>query len=186
MKALIIYATVEGQTRKIAEDVSRRFEELGWSAALMNVSEQYEFTLERPDAVLLAAPVHANDYPSEFIEFVQRESGWLNAQPTALISVSLSIHSQFDDERDAVLALPDALSIYTGWRPGMVHHAAGALRFGEYDFFKRLMVRYMATREVKDADKTQNYEFTDWDALAEFIEQFAASANAGEARAMAS
>ncbi|MCO6186360.1 flavodoxin domain-containing protein [Rhizobium sp. L1K21] len=175
MKALIIYATVEGQTRKIAETSARYLEENGWSVSLMNVSQQFEFALERPDAVLLMAPVHANDYTSDFIEFVRRESSWLNSVPSAFVSVSLSIHSQFEDERTAVVELPETLSIYTGWRPSMVHHAAGALRFGEYDFFKRLMVRYMATREVKTADKSQNHEFTDWDALKAFVQDFANS-----------
>lgn len=175
MKALIIYATVEGQTRKIAETAARDFEEQGWSASLMNVAEQFEFTLERPDAVLLLAPVHANDYPADFIEFVRREADWLNSMPTAFVSVSLSIHSQFEDERNAVIELPETLSVYTGWNPGMVHHAAGALRFEEYDFFKRLMVRYMATREVKTADKGQNHEFTDWDALKLYVQAFAKS-----------
>ena len=173
MKALIIYATVEGQTRKVAETAARRFEDLGWKAALMNVAEPAEFTLERPDAVLLMAPVHSNDYPSDFREFVEQETEWLNSLPTAFISVSLSIHSEFKDERDAVLVLPEALSVHTGWRPLMVHHAAGALRFTEYDFFKRFLVRHMATREAKTADGKQNYEFTDWNALEVFVAEFA-------------
>ncbi len=172
MKALIIYGTVEGQTRKIAETAAGYFEELGWSAALMNVAEQYEYTLERPDAVVLAAPVHANEYPSDFIEFVMEEADWLNGLPSAFISVSLSIHSEFEDERETVMHLPEALSVYTAWCPAMVHHAAGALRFEEYDFFKRIMVRYMATREAKKADKSQNQEFTDWAALKAFVTEF--------------
>ena len=175
MKVLIIYATVEGQTRKIAQTAAQEFENRGWNAALMNVAEPVEFTLERPDAVLLAAPVHANDYPGDFLEFVGQEAEWLNSLPSAFVSVSLSIHSDFKDERDAVLVLPETLSVHTGWKPSMVHHAAGALRFEEYDFFKKFLVRHMATREAKSADGKHNHEFTDWTALSEFIGEFTAS-----------
>ncbi len=180
MRALLVYATVEGQTRKIADEAAKYLEDAGWQASVMNAAEPAEFSLERPTAVILLAPVHANDYPEVLIEFIQQEAEWLNSLPTAFISVSLSIHSDFEDEKEAVLALPEALALHTGWQPDMVHHAAGALKFNDYDFFKKWLARHMTTREAKAVDTHQNYEFTDWDAVKSFVLEFAETAKAGK------
>ncbi len=59
MNILIAYATVEGQTRKIATQLAEIFENRGWQVALQNTAGMMEFILNRPDAAILLAPVHA-------------------------------------------------------------------------------------------------------------------------------
>ena len=100
MRYCIAYATVEGQTRTIAATIADLIEKGGDAVLLMNMSEMFEFTLERPDGVILCAPVHTSHYPAEFISFVSREAEWLNALPSAFVSVTLSITSEDAAERD--------------------------------------------------------------------------------------
>jgi menaquinone-dependent protoporphyrinogen oxidase len=171
MKLMIIYATIEGQTRKIAERIAAHAEEKGHAAALMNVNAAQEFGLEKPDAVILAAPIHAARYPTPFVDFVHREKDWLNALPSAFVSVTLSIDSEHDDERAAAANFPETLKAETGWRPKAVHNAAGALRFTEYDFFKRWMMRRIAEAEGAPTDRG-DVEFTDWRLLDDFVDAF--------------
>jgi menaquinone-dependent protoporphyrinogen oxidase len=175
MNIIILYTTVEGQTRKIAESMARFYEGRGWHVAIANVMNMMEFGLERPDAVIMAAPVHAGRYPTPLMHFIRQEKDWLNSVPSAFVSVSLSIRSDDADERAEAQAYPNALMAETGWTPKMIHHAAGALRFTEYDFFKRWMVKRIAKNDGRPADKSQDYEFTNWDALEVFCAEFAAS-----------
>ncbi len=144
MKILIVYASIEGQTRKIAETAAARIEAKGHQAALMNVAMMAEFSLENPDGVMLMAPIHAGRYPTPFVDFVHREQAWLNGLPLALVSVTLAIGSENEDERKQAASFPDALQAETGIKPALIHNAAGALRFTEYDFFKRWIMRYIA------------------------------------------
>lgn len=176
MKILIAYTSIEGQTRKIAEVIADRIEERGNSAALMNIAGMAEFSLERPDAVILCAPIHAGRYPTPFTDFVHREKDWLNGLPSAFVSVSLSIHSEHADERREAENYPEALKAETGWQPLMHHNAAGALRFTEYDFFKRWMMKRIAEKEGAASNGKQDIEFTDWAALAAFVDQFGEAA----------
>lgn len=173
MNIVILYATVEGQTRKIAETVANFFEGRGWHVAISNVNNMMEFGLERPDAAILLAPVHAGRYPTPFFHFIHQEKDWLNSVPTAFVSVSLSIVSEEKDERDEALAYPAALLAETGWTPTSVHHAAGALRLAEHDFFKRWMVRRLSKNVGGEPSPNGDREFTDWAALEAFCAGFA-------------
>lgn len=172
MNILIAYATVEGQTRKIAAQLAETFENRGWQVALQNTAGMMEFILNRPDAAILLAPVHAGRYPTPFTHFVRQEADWLNSVPSAFVSVSLSIVSDNADERQEAEDSPTGLLAETGWQPLAIHHAGGALRLAEYDFFKRWMVRRLS-RNAPAGEQKGDREFTDWAALELFASEFA-------------
>lgn len=178
MIILVGYATVEGQTRKIAEAVASAVESTGNHALLFDTASGGEYAVEHPFAAILCAPVHAARYPGSFAAFVGQEVTWLNTVPSAFVSVSMLIRSEFEEEREEAAHFPDTLLSETGWKPRLIHHAAGALRYREYDFFKRWIIRRMAAHENAPTDVTRDHEFTDWTALAAFVQQFLASAKA--------
>lgn len=176
MIVLVGYVSIEGQTRKIAEAIATRIEKDGHRAVLFNVMSMAEYALERPSAAILCAPIHAGRYPEPFADFVRRERDWLSSVPNAFVSVSLFIRSDVEGEREEARHFPDALTAETGWTPDHVHHAAGAFRFSEYDFFKRWMMKRMAEREGASLNAGEDVEFTDWTALDGFVSEFLASA----------
>jgi menaquinone-dependent protoporphyrinogen oxidase len=53
-----------------------------------------------------------------------------------------------------------------------IHHAAGALKYTEYDFFRRWMLKRIAKKEGGPVDTSLDHEFTDWDALDAFVRTF--------------
>lgn len=176
MIVLVGYATVEGQTRKIAEAVASTIEAAGHRALLFDAASGAEYALGRPEAAILCAPVHAARYPAAFARFVGQEASWLNSVPSAFVSVSMLIRSEFEEEQEEARQFPGSLLEETGWRPGKIHHAAGALRYTEYDFFKRWIIRRMAEHENAPTDMTKDHEFTDWTALSAFVTEFLAAA----------
>lgn len=178
MIILVGYVSIEGQSRKIAETIAAQIERGGDRAVLFNVVTGAEFGVDHPQAAILCAPIHGGRYPAPFVDFVRREKDWLKSVPSAFVSVSLFIRSEFEEEREEAMHFPDALMAETGWVPGMVHHAAGALRYTEYDFFKRWMAKRLAEHEGAPTDTRQIHEFTDWAALQAFTGEFLAAARA--------
>lgn len=176
MIILVGYATVEGQTRKIAEAIASTIEAAGHQALLFDIASGAEYAVGHPEAAILCAPVHAARYPATFQAFLRQEASWLNGVPTAFVSVSLLIRSEFEEEQEEATHFPDTLLQESGWKPGMIHHAAGALRYTEYDFFKRWIIRRMAEHENAPTDVSRDHEFTDWTALSAFVTAFLASA----------
>ncbi len=63
----------------------------------------------------------------------------------------------------------------TGWTPAITRHVAGALRYTEYDYFKRLIMRRIARQQGGDTDTSRDHEYTDWDDLTRFVDEFMAA-----------
>lgn len=182
MIILVGYTSIEGQTRKIASAVAEQIEDRGHRAILFDVATMAEYALERPEAALLCAPVHGGRYPKPFFDFVRRERDWLNTVPSAFMSVSLLIASDFPEEREEARHFSDLVVAETGWTPRDIAHVAGALRFTEYDFFKRWMVRRIVdkTPAGDGAAGRGDKEFTDWQDVAGFVDTWLQKALAFE------
>jgi menaquinone-dependent protoporphyrinogen oxidase len=48
----------------------------------------------------------------------------------------------------------------------------GALRFTEYDYFQEQIVKFIVMKRGDAAGPARDREFTDWQALAEFVDGF--------------
>jgi menaquinone-dependent protoporphyrinogen oxidase len=173
---LTAYATVEGHTATIAARVSQQIEAAGHQVILADLSQPGFGVPARIDAAILCAPIHAGRYPPAMIRFVQDWKSELVDIPTALVTVSLAIASKNEEERAEATAYPDRLKAETGFSANVQHHAAGALKYVEYDFFKRWMLRRIAEKEGGPVDTWRDHELTDWTALEGFVRSFLARA----------
>lgn len=172
MIVLIAYGTVEGHTGDIAARIAEIAENAGNQAIVANLADPGFAVPGRFDAVILCAPVHVGHYPSRVMSFVTNWKHALSEVPTAFVSVSLAIASKNPQERQEAEAYPEQLQKKTGWKPDKVHHAAGALKYVEYDFFKRWIMRRIAGSEGGPVDTSKDYVLTDWNALDQFIRDF--------------
>ncbi len=172
MIILIAYATVEGQTTTIAAHIAGQVEAAGHQAILVDLAQPGFGLPAGIDAAILCAPIHAGRYPATMIRFVQDWKSELEGIPTALVTVSLAIASEHEDERAEAVAYPERLRAETGFKPKVLHHAAGALKYVEYDFFKRWMLRRIAESEGAPVDTSRDHELTDWNAIDGFVRSF--------------
>lgn len=172
MTVLVLYATVEGHTRKIAEHAADKLEKSGQAVVLADVREPGFAIPGRFDGVLICAPIHIGRYPSSVAQFLIDWKAALVEVPTALVSVSLGIHSDSAEDRAEAESYPAKLERKTGFHIAKVHHAAGALKYLEYDFFKRMLMRQIASKESGPVDTSRDHEFTDWAALDAFVQTF--------------
>lgn len=175
MHVVILFATVEGQTRKIARHMAGTVQSLGHDVTVYDAADLEDVDLDLADAFIAAAPVHIGRFPAPFVHWVKERADALNGKRSAFVSVSLGIASQFEAEKREIDAIGEAFFAETGWHPGAVHHAAGALRYTRYDFLKRLLMRHIAAKEGGDVDTSEDHEYTDWDGLAAFVTGFLAA-----------
>ena len=161
---LVLYGTTEGQTRKIATFLADVFAAHGEGAALVDATAS-QANPQSFSSALIAASLHEGRYQSAVVDFARRNHDALNAMPTAFVSVSLSAASQDPEDLEGLSACVADFEQRTGWRPGEVHHVAGAFRFSQYDFLKRWAMKYVAYRRGQPTDASKDYELTDWEAL---------------------
>lgn len=175
MRILLIYASIEGQTRKIAGFIADRLAAIGHKVDRFEAGGEAE--LPDPaqfDSVMVAAPLHMGHFPMPLRRLVKRNASALMARPGAFVTVSLAAASADPGEVEEVGAIVEAFSQETGWWPVSVHHSAGALKYTEYDFFRRWMLKRIAAKEGGPTDTSRDHEFTDWDKLEHFVSSFAA------------
>lgn len=182
MNILIVYESIEGHTEKIARKISEQIESANHQVILANAREPGAAIPGTQDGVIVCGPIHAGNYPTSLTQFVTSFSQALNDMPSALVTVSLAAAGQNQYELDEASTYPDALIKSSGWEPNLRYDAAGALKYLEYNFFKRYLMRYMVGEAGGPVDTSVDYEFTDWDALARFVAQFLETASGGSAR----
>jgi menaquinone-dependent protoporphyrinogen oxidase len=190
-KLAVLYATREGQTRRIAEHAASIARARGWFTDVFDVAELDDgWKLDGYASVLLAASIHAGKHEREMLQFVKRHRTELEGMPSALLSVSLTQANAEDPARAASVRLEaqkdvqrmlDDFYTSTGFRPTRVSAVAGALLYSRYN----LLIRYVMKRIAKSAggptDTSRDYELTDWAALDRFIADFVGAASARSA-----
>lgn len=176
MNILIAYGSTEGHTRKIATHISSVIAAAGSSAEIFDCGsvgktpDPADF-----DAVIIAGSVHQEVHQATVVEFVTNNLDTLNAKPSAMISVSLSVSLE-NGVPEAERYVADFLK-ETGWKPGDTYLAGGAIRSLEYDFFQRFTVEHMVLKNKQMPGKNEgNPEYTDWDELDKFVKAFVKNA----------
>lgn len=172
MKILIVYGTTEGQTRKISHFMEAILKDAGHEVTVCDATE----TPPPPssyDAVVIGASIHIHKYQSAVVHYIKHHIKVLNNKPGAFFSVCLAIASGLEEEHIEARKITTDFLEEVGWKPLMVTQIAGALKYTQYDFFKRLVMKMIAKKEGHPTDTSQDYEYTDWDAVKEFVKEFA-------------
>jgi menaquinone-dependent protoporphyrinogen oxidase len=179
----ILYATREGQTRRISEYIAVRLRSLGIGVELRNIREDVpQINLSNYSGVIVAASVHVGKHEIEMIDFVKAHLGDLDRLPAAFVSVTLSQagaqradatveeHARFTADVQKML---EDFFAETGWRPKRVNPVAGALQYSKYSWLVRFVMKRIAKQAGAETDTSRDYEYTDWRALDDFTDEFA-------------
>ena len=169
MKQLIIYATTEGQTRKVARFCADRLCDAGDTVELLPAAEAGDVDLSRFDGVILAGSVHVGQYQDTLVDFAADHADALSGMRTLFLSVSLSAAGNDPDDWAGLEAGVARFVERTGWQPGQVAHVAGAFRFTEYDWFRTWAMRWIAHQKGQKVTPGADREYTDWEALGETL-----------------
>jgi menaquinone-dependent protoporphyrinogen oxidase len=175
MNILIVYATRQGQTEKIASRLATVLRERGDAPKLVDTDHpDGPMDLEYFQGALVCAPIHAGGYPRSIVRFAKQHRAFLERRPSAFLSVGLAIASRTTDGRAETLPVVEKFVKRTGWRPARVELVAGALPYSKYNFLIRFIMRRIAAQAGGDVDTSRDYEYTDWAAVDRFALQFAA------------
>ena len=174
VNVLVVYASTEGQTRKISAFISARLATLGNKVTEVDASAvPHALSPKSFDAAILAGSLHVGRYQPALLQFAREHREQLNALPALLISVSLSAAGSDANELRGIAECAERFKRETGWHSAQVHQAAGAFHYTQYSLLKRWAMTFIAWRKGVATD--QDLEFTNWDALAKIIDAFNAT-----------
>jgi menaquinone-dependent protoporphyrinogen oxidase len=179
MKALLLYATSQGQTRRIMHHLAARLESQGNEVALVEARAGTELEIADFDACILAASVHAGRYQPALVATAKQHAQALSARPGLFLSVSLTAAGNDPEDWTELDRLAQGFLAETGWVGPRVAHVAGALRFSEYGFFEYWAMLWISRRKNREVSGKEDVEFTDWGALDALLDEWSAAVCAG-------
>jgi menaquinone-dependent protoporphyrinogen oxidase len=177
---LLIYATREGHTRRIAEHLAATIRTRGLTADVVDAARLPDaFSIANYRAAIVSSSVHKEKHEAKLIDFVRRYKSELEQIPAVFLSVSLTETtvedpSQSPEARAKAKAGVDrmiqAFLDATGWHPSKVQPVAGALMYTKYNFLVRFMMRRIAQEAGGDTDTSRDHVYTDWEALDRLVD----------------
>jgi menaquinone-dependent protoporphyrinogen oxidase len=172
-RVLVLYATVEGHTARVADFLAQALRDLGHGADTCRVSgSDASVDPTAYDAVVAGASIHYGRHPRFLGALIRQHRAALAARPGAFFSVSLSAGGP-GAKPEAAARYLEAFLRQTGWRPQLTATIAGALPYSRFGAFKRLLMIAFVGLAGGDTDTGRDYEYTDWEAVRRFAEAFA-------------
>ena len=170
---VVCYGTGEGQTAKVAERIADTLEARGHDATAVDVADlPPDLEVADFDAVLVGASIHAGKHQTSVRELVTANREVLAMKPTGFFQVSLSSANE-EGEAQAAGYVEEFIEA-TDFHPDRIGLFGGALRYSEYGFLKRLLMKQIAKRAMPDVNTSHDFEFTDWEEVEAFAADFAA------------
>ncbi|MDT8385150.1 MAG: flavodoxin domain-containing protein [Gammaproteobacteria bacterium] len=173
MNLLILYGSLEGQTKKISDRLAGIIRDKGHQVTAQSGEDlPATFSVDNFDAAILGGSIHMGKYPAYLNSFVASHRDWLNAVPSAFFTVCMAVNSANTKSRDEAKHYGDKLTAQTGWTPKLTQTFAGAVKYTQYNFFTRFIMRWISSREGGSTDTSRDHEYTDWAAVERFAEDF--------------
>ena len=170
-KILVLYASFDGQTARIADRICDGLRAAGHRATLLSAEAiGAGREIAEHDAVIIGSAIRFGHHPKYLEILVRDHLQEICARPNAFFSVCLSARRSPETARKYI----DVFEQDTRWYPHDRASFAGALYYRRYGPVLRFMMRIVARVNGSETDASRDYEYTDWRAVDRFAAQFAA------------
>ena len=168
-RTALIYATVDGHTRKICNRLKEVLTARGQPVAIVNI-EDFDGDLSKFDRVVLGASIRYGVHDKKIIALINARQTELESKRTAFFSVNLVARKP---EKSSPKTNPYVIKFFKkiSWRPDLTETFAGMLEYPKYSFFDRTMIRLIMWMTKGPTDPKTVKEYTNWDKVEAFGER---------------
>lgn len=169
---LIIYATREGQTEKVATTLASDLSSLGATVTIYNAKDPFHLDLNQFNLLIFGASMHAGGIEQELINFIENHQNAIEQTPNAFFLVLLSAATKDKQLRekslaDALRKMKEQIKIEFN----QVEMIAGALKYSKYSLPLKWIMKRIAKQAGEGTNTSQDYEYTDWNQVKKFAER---------------
>lgn len=171
MKALILYSSRDGQTREIAARMAQALapQQL---CDVIDLLEAEKVEWSQYDRVLIGASIRYGHFHPALMKFVSQHKAELQQRVSGFFSVNLTARKA-DKCTPGTNAYTRKFLEQSPWQPDCCAVFAGALRYPRYRWFDRIMIQLIMRMTGGETDTSKEVEYTDWDKVAVFAQDFA-------------
>ena len=174
-RILILYATRQGQTEKVATQIAAHLRNAGATVQLINARERAAIEgldLDDFDQLVFGASLHAGGLEKEVVDFINGHKKQIESKDRSFFLVLLSAATRDPKLRAEWLA--DARKKMAAQL--LVHFEgaemiAGALRYSHYPLPLKWLMKRIAKKAGEASDASKDYEYTDWKQVERYAEK---------------
>jgi menaquinone-dependent protoporphyrinogen oxidase len=170
-RVLVAYGTTDGHTAKIAKSIADTLRGRGDEVDVIEAGSA-EPDPEGYTGIVVAASLHGGRHQRKVARWVRSHAHVLARKPTALVTVCLGILERKPAVRQQIVSIVERFCETSGWQPTMTKTVAGALLYTRYGWLKRWIMKLIVRKAGGDVDTSRDYEYTDWNDVRAFAEQF--------------
>ena len=172
MKILVVHASFDGQTQRIAERIAEVVGRAGHEVRTIPAREGVVTpAIAWSEAVIIGAAIRYGHYKPVIENAVRDNRTLLGDRPTAFFSVCMSAAGTNAKLATAMGYIDDFIN-RTGWQPGRIACFAGALPWSRFNPLLKLMMRFIVGMAGGDTDTSRDREYTDWADVERFAAEF--------------
>ncbi len=164
---LIIYATTDGQTRKISRRLQEVIELQGHLATGVPVEDVSRIELAAFDKIVIGASIRYGKHSPLIVDFIEKNRALLESRPNAFFSVNVVARKPEKSRPEDNPYLQKFLRRIS-WHPRELAVFAGKIDYPSYRPVDRFMIRLIMWMTKGPTDPAAVIEFTDWQQVESF------------------
>ncbi len=168
-KGLIIYSTVDGQTKKISEKISKIFEKKA-SVKIVELDRVSEIDLSKFDIIIIGASIRYGKHREKLYSFIKNNRIILDSKVTGFFSVNVVARKEGKNEPINNPYMIKFLKI-SNWIPNHLAVFAGRIDYPSLGTLDRIMIKFIMWLTNGPTNTKLCYEFTDWKKVKLFAEK---------------
>lgn len=170
MNSLIIYSTTDGQTKKICEAIKNNSLKKN-SYEVVSVDEAFQKEIEKYDKIIIGASIRYGRHSPKVYRFIKNNKNILEKKRSAFFSVNVVARKQDKNTPDTNPYIRKFLK-KSSWQPNKLGVFAGKIDYPSLGFINKNVIRFIMLITSGPTNTKNTYEFTDWQGVKKFIEEF--------------
>lgn len=171
MKLLFLYASYEGQTEKIMTRIQAILSPYFQCDSIKFMSDM-QIELSKYQAIIIGSSIRYGFYHKKIKQFILTHYSTLNTMYSAFLGINMVARKPHKSTPETNSYTRNFLAKLP-WKPNMKVVFAGALYYPRYNWFDKQMIRFIMWLGKGDTDiRKPIIEYTNWDKVATFAEQF--------------
>jgi menaquinone-dependent protoporphyrinogen oxidase len=172
-KILIIYATTDGQTRKISQRLQQVIEQQAHRVIVVPIVDAPRLDLAAFDTIIIGASIRYGKHSPLIVDFIEKNRALLESKPNAFFSVNVVARKPEKSMPEDNPYLQKFLRRIS-WTPRELAVFAGKIDYPSYRPIDRFMIRLIMWMTKGPTDPKAVVEFTDWQQVESFAKRICA------------
>jgi len=170
-RILLVHSTTDGHTIKISDVIINELTAAGHDVCQCSVTEVSADQLDNADTIILGASIRYGKHQKSVYDFVTNNKSLLKTKKTAFFTVNVVARKENKNTPETNPYINKFLD-EVEWQPDIKGVFAGKLNYPIYGPLDRFMIRLIMYITKGPTDTSKVYEFTNWESVKQFAQNF--------------